>query len=386
MKQTVVLTGGGTAGHVTPLLAVAKALLNRQPTLRIVYIGQRGDRNISVIQGSSLPIEIKKIWAGKYRRYHGQSKLQRLFDVKTNLLNVRDIFFTTFGILEAFVLIARLRPDTIFTKGGFASIPACVAGGILGKRIVSHDSDAVPGLANRIIGRFVAIHAVATPGDYPYPPEKTEVVGIPVQPEYAEYAAKDQADTRKQIGLPADSRVLFIGGSTQGARAIDDAIEQVVPDLLEKDPNLEVVQVFGRLNEASMTGRYQDIDEKISARLHRYTFLPDNYRYFAAADVIVSRAGATFLAEAATQSRACLIIPAPQLAEGHQLENAESLQAAGAAVVLHEANLSIAELSATITRLLNDKNERRKLGEALHKTVMIDAADKLAALILKDGK
>lgn len=381
--RTVVMTGGGTAGHITPLLAVAKEVLKNDPSISIVYIGQRGDKNEGLIVNSGLPITIKRIFAGKYRRYPTQNLFQRIFYVKRHLLNLRDVLYTTLGFLQSLSLIIKIKPSVVFMKGGFVGVPVGLAAGLTGKKIVTHDSDALPGLANRLVSNFATIHAVANDSEYPYPKSKTRVVGIPVREEYYRYAKADgKFLSRKELGFSKDAKIIFIGGSTQGAKYIDDCIEKIVPSLLDKNLDLHIIQVFGRLNVSSMNSRYTDLKASNKERLHLHEFLHDNYRYMAAADILVGRAGATFIAEAGILSSACVIIPAPQLTGGHQVENAKLLESRKAAIVIEEKDLTPEKLELKLNELIKSKEKRAELGEALKVIQRPDAANKIADILV----
>lgn len=381
--RPVILTGGGTAGHITPLLAVAKELHARYPDAPLIYVGQRGDVNESVVVNSGIPLTIKRIFAGKYRRYPTHTWFDRIFNLKRHTLNLRDVLYTTIGFIQSLGFILRTNPQAIFLKGGFVGVPVGFAGGLLRKKIITHDSDVIPGLANRLVSVFVKNHAVATDANYPYLKDKIAVVGIPVRDEYYSYAESGgKLRARQELGFKKSDQILFIGGSTQGARKIDDIIEKIVPSLLKENSNLQVIQVFGRLNEETVAHRYVNLDDSLRPRLHLRGFLHDNYKYMAAADVLIGRAGATYLAEAAVLSSACIIIPAPQLSGGHQVENARALSDKGAAKVIEEANLEELNLTKTIKELLESAEKRKMLGEKLHALERTDAASAIVQLIM----
>lgn len=384
-EKTLILTGGGTAGHITPLLAVAKEIRKRSPDTKLIYIGHKNDPNIGMMYDSGLIYQTHCIYAGKYRRYPTHSILQRIFNFKRHMLNLRDMIFTTIGFLQAFILIIKIKPICVFMKGGYVGVPIGLAAGILKKRLITHDSDVVPGLANRIVSPFASFHAVATNANYPYKKSKTIITGIPVRDEYYQYATHEgRLRARKEIGFNHDDQILFIGGSTQGARTIDDIAEKVVINLLCKYSNLNVVHVFGRLNEDTIKTRYKDLPENSKSRLHLHEFLHDNYKYMAASDVLVGRAGATFIAEASVLSSACVIIPASHLSGGHQIENARILAKNNAVVVIEEPELTEEVLTGAIEKLLTSEKERITLGESLHNFERTDASRLIVDLILKD--
>lgn len=384
-KKIIILTGGGTAGHITPLLAVAKELQKRDKNIELIYIGQKGDVNEAVIKNYEVPILVKNIYAGKYRRYPTHTQLQKIFSLKRHLLNIRDIVFTILGLFQSIYILLKLKPSAVFMKGGYVGVPVGLAAGLLRKKLITHDSDVIPGLANRIVGPFVSAHAVATNATYPYPKSKTFVTGIPIREEYYNYAEGDgKQRARAELGFKKDDLILFIGGSTQGAKFIDDCVEKVVPNLLNKYKNLIIVHVFGRLNEQTISDRYKDLTAEAKSRLQLHGFLQDNYKYMAASDILVGRAGATFIAEASVLSSACVIIPAAHLSGGHQVENAKILEKNKAVLLIEEKDLTEDKLFRSLDVLLGSKAERQALGRSLHGLERTDAAEAISKLILGD--
>ncbi len=375
------MTGGGTAGHITPLLAVAKQLVAKSPSTKLVLVIERGNPNEELIKNSGIPFIIHHIYAGKYRRYHNQSLKVRLFAIKKYLLNIRDVFFVLIGLIQSFGLMFRYRPSVVFSKGGYVSVPVSLAASLTLRKIVTHDSDSIPGLANRLVSRLARRNAVGVIANNSYSKKKIVYTGVPVSEEYLKRIDQDSKTSKKEIGFPEDCELLFIGGSTQGARVIDDAAEQVVPKLLEDFSNLEVVHVFGRLNESTMTERYLGLDEKLKTRLHLKVFLNDQYKYAAAADIVVTRAGATAMAEYGVLGKACIVVPAEQLAAGHQLQNSKAYIENSAALVISEEKLK-GELYDKIRYLLQHKSERVELGKRLKSITPSDAAERLAEVIL----
>lgn len=385
-KKIIMFTGGGTAGHITPVLAVAQKLNELDPSYKFVYVIERNNPGESLISSSNLPIKIHRIFAGKYRRFHTHSIINKIFSFKNNLLNIRDGFFVVIGVLQSLALLLRYRPAVLFSKGGYVSVPVTIAATLLRRRFVTHDSDSVPGLANRLTGRYATKNAVGAKGAvYPYKTDKIVFTGVPVSEEYHKRSKQSSETAKADIGVPEDSEVLFIGGSTQGAKRVDDLVERIVPDLLRKFPKLVVVHSFGRLNEESIGRRYQNLTDDLRKRLILKSFLPDLYKYTAAADIIVSRAGATALAEIGTLGKACIVIPAAQLAGGHQLKNAEYLKEQSLAIVMSEAEAG-EKLDEQIEYLLQHPKERIALGKKLQSSTPSDAAVQLARLIISETR
>lgn len=378
------VTGGGSGGHITPVLAVAKQLKAKQSDSQIVYIGQRGDGLADIPRQHASIDRAYDISAGKLRRYHGEG-LRQLLDIKTMALNLRDMFRVLAGIWQAYWLLGKEKPSVIFVKGGFVGVPVGLAAAARGIPFVTHDSDAIPGLANRIIARWARFHAVALPKEaYSYPPQRTMTVGVPVAEEFASVDSAAQATAKAKLGYAKDDIVLLVTGGGLGAQRINDAILHISPDLFTAVPRLKLVLTVGRANEAAITERFSTIAEaRDNVKVLGYT--TDMALYSAAADLIVMRAGATAIAEFAVQGKACVLVPNPLLTGGHQLKNATVLQEAEAVAVIDEKMLraDLPLVLSTIAALLQDEDARRRLGKNLQQFSHPESASELADLLLK---
>jgi UDP-N-acetylglucosamine--N-acetylmuramyl-(pentapeptide) pyrophosphoryl-undecaprenol N-acetylglucosamine transferase len=384
---TIVLTGAGSGGHITPVLAVAAELKRRQPDTRLVYIGQRGDRLGDIPARHPAIDTVFTVRAGKFRRYHGEG-LKQLLDIPTMLKNARDACYVVAGIYQSYRILRELRPNVIFIKGGFVGVPVGLAAASLGIPYITHDSDAVPGLANRLISRWAAKHAVAlAPSAYSYPSSKTVMTGIPLRSDFIPVDVKLKQQYRAELKLPAKAKVLFVIGGGLGAQHINQAVASTVPHLLSEFKDLHVIHAVGRANETAMRAAY---DEKLSpaeqGRLQVHSFIDNVYLYSGAADVVITRAGATNLAEFALQGKACIVIPSPFLAGGHQLENARYLSGRHAALVIDEANLTADpnRLARQVSDLLRDPVRQKQLSTQLALLAHPKATAELAKLILDE--
>lgn len=387
MSKTIVLTGAGSGGHITPILAVAAEIKRREPKTKLIYIGQRGDRLGDVPASHPAIDKAYTVRAGKFRRYHGEG-LRQLLDIPTWLLNIRDFFYFLIGIYQSWRLLRVIRPDIIFIKGGFVGVPVGLAAARLRVPYITHDSDAVPGLANRIISRWASKHAVALPPEvYSYPAAKTVMTGIPLRADFVPVTEAVKAKYRAKLKLPAKAKVLFVIGGGLGAQRVNQAVTEAVPHLLREFHDLYVIHGSGRANEAEVSRAYADrLSGTEQGRLKVLGYTDDVYLYSGAADVIITRAGATNLAEFALQGKACIVVPSPFLTGGHQLKNAHYLAERGAAEVLDEAELSADpnRLAAITSDLLKDPARRKKIETRLVEFAKPDATAELAKLILEE--
>ncbi|MEK7600296.1 MAG: UDP-N-acetylglucosamine--N-acetylmuramyl-(pentapeptide) pyrophosphoryl-undecaprenol N-acetylglucosamine transferase [Patescibacteria group bacterium] len=383
----IVLTGGGSGGHITPLLAVATELKQRQPDTKIVYIGQRGDNLGDIPKAHEAIDEVYTVRAGKFRRYHGESFLRQLLDIPTLFKNIRDFFYVIIGFFQSWRLLRRLQPDVVFIKGGFVGVPVGLSAAALRIPYVTHDSDATAGLANRIISPGAKMHAVALPAEnYEYPSDKTVMTGIPLQADFVPVDEALKQKYRSSLKLPASAKVLFVIGGGLGSQRVNQAVSEAIPHLLHEFRDLYVIHAVGRANKTDMKTLYA---EKLPAaeqgRLQVFDYLNDVYRYSGAADVIITRAGATNLAEFALQGKACVVVPSPFLAGGHQLKNAQYLADNEAAIVIDETDLSADpnRLAHLVSSLLSDTKKQQHLSEQLSKFAKPRATQELAQLILE---
>lgn len=375
------MTGGGSGGHITPLLSLAHELKKSSAGCEVIYIGHKGDQ-FDNLQLSTRDFDFTAfINSGKFRRYYGEGLLSHL-NLKTLALNARDLFRVIAGISASLRILRKVKPDVVFSKGGFVAVPVGVAARLLKIPIITHDSDAIPGLANKIVGRWAK---VKTSGMKSEDSNKT-YVGIPINPAIRFVAPKLQAEYKKELGLPIKSRLLLIGGAGNGAQSINELVVKIAPTLLRSDLGLRIVHLAGRAHAKATQDNYENnLEQPELERVQVMGFSNDFYKYCSAADLIISRAGATSIAEFAVEGKACVIIPSPFLAGGHQLKNADILKSHDAAVIF-DNNASADELLGVVGELLNDSDRRAQLAKNLHGQAVEDAAAKLAKIILSTAK
>jgi UDP-N-acetylglucosamine--N-acetylmuramyl-(pentapeptide) pyrophosphoryl-undecaprenol N-acetylglucosamine transferase len=381
------MTGGGSGGHITPLLSLAHELKQQEPNCQIVYIGHKGDQFDSLHASGHAFDFMGFINAGKFRRYHGESWFRQMLDFKTIALNIRDFFRVIKSIGDASRILARTQPDVLFVKGGFVSVPVGIAARLKRIPIITHDSDTIGGLANRIVGRWAKVHTTGMPTDlYNYKSGKVEYVGIPLDENIRLVTPPDQLKFKHEIGIPKDALVLMVSGGGNGSQRLNELMLATARDLLNHLPHLHILHLTGHKHIDSVVKGYHAIlTPGQRARIHPQSFVGDFYKYSGAADLIVSRAGASTIAEFATQAKACIIIPSPYLAAGHQLKNAELLEDKQAALVLAEQG-SDEVFVAKVMELLSDRKSREQLAHNLHKMAKPGAAKELAQLVLTLAK
>jgi UDP-N-acetylglucosamine--N-acetylmuramyl-(pentapeptide) pyrophosphoryl-undecaprenol N-acetylglucosamine transferase len=378
----IVVTGGGSGGHITPILAVAAELKKLRPDIQIDYIGQTGDHLADIPKQDPNIDAVYSVRAGKFRRYHGEGAKQ-LLALPTQAKNARDLIYTTTGLGQSIRLLKRIKPDVVFTRGGFVSVPVGLAAAFLHIPYITHDSDGTPSLANRIIAKWAALHAVALPKDlYAYPQGKTVTVGVPVSGHYQPVTPEAQAAFRKELDVPADAKLLLVTGGGNGAHKLNQAVIESAPQLFKRNPGLILVHIAGRTLQAGVQAAYEEsLPAELQSKVLVKGFVTDLYRYSGAADVVVARGGATNIAEFALQGKACLIVPHPGL--GWALRDSELLAKAGAVALLNEDQLEQEQrLSTVLTELLEHETVRHALSRTLATYARPDAAKQLAMILL----
>lgn len=331
----------------------------------------------ALLKKASFSIKVKTILAGKFRRYHNISFLKQLLDISTTFQNIVDLFWVGVGLIQSFILIWRIKPDVVFAKGGFVCLPVGLAAAMLKKPLVIHDSDAHAGLTNRILARFATVIATGSPlENYNYPIGRAHYVGIPVDSNFKPVSPINQAKLKTEIGLNPQKPLLVVTGGGLGARNLNLATVEVAPKILKK---ASIIHITGAAN-------FDEVQKAAADNIDYYlkSFVSEGMaKIFGAADIVVTRAGATTLQELAAMAKPIIIIPNKLLTGGHQVKNAEVYQRAKAAIIIDEDNLICDPdiLAKTINELLGNPEKRQAMAKALYRFAKNDAATDTAALI-----
>jgi UDP-N-acetylglucosamine--N-acetylmuramyl-(pentapeptide) pyrophosphoryl-undecaprenol N-acetylglucosamine transferase len=349
MNKTVVLTGGGTAGHVTPNLAIIPKL--KEMGFNIEYIGTKDGMEHGMISETGIPYHI--ISAGKFRRYF-------------SLKNFTDPFRIIKGLSEAGKILKSIKPSAVFSKGGFVSVPVVLAAHRQGIPVVLHESDYTPGLANRIsIPRATKICVAFSSTLKHVPKDKGVYTGLPIREELLKGSREKGLEL---CGFSGKKPVMLIMGGSLGAKSLNDALDAVMPKLLEK---YDVIHIRGKQN---LLTTMQPMGYRQFEYINKE--LPDIY---AASDIMVSRAGATAVFEILALALPALLIPLPKASSrGDQILNANYFSEHAFSYVLDQETMTEETLLEWITKLDNDKE---KLRENMKKEAAADAAANVAKII-----
>lgn len=369
-KKTLVFAGGGSGGHIRPLLGVAQEVKRIDPDIKIFYMGQKGDKFVRLAKDHPAIDATKLVFAGKFRRYHGLG-LKQFLHLPTLLLNLRDMILVTIGLAQSCLFLRKNKPQAVFIKGGYIGVPVGLAAARRKIPIVTHDSDAMPGLANRLIAKWVDTHAVAMDIElYDYPEDDTIKVGVPLSEEY--YSEQPKVEkAREELGLEDKPTVLVVGGSL-GAKLVNEAVVEQLDELLK---HAQVVHITGQSNYDN----FKDIEKDGYVAV---AFVEEGIlKYLVSSDVVVSRAGATVIAEISAVGRPAVLVPNALLTGGHQLKNAEAFADSGAGRVVREDDIS--RLSQEVVELLNiSVKDRTAMLKAQKKSFVKDSSKLLADAVI----
>lgn len=350
----IVVTGGGTGGHIFPCIAIIEELKGRGYR-EFAWIGKKNGKEAQWAERIAVPFY--GIRTGKLRRY-------------LSFKNAVDVFFVIIGFLQSIFLFLRLKPDLVFSKGGFVAVPPVIAAWLIGIPVVTHESDINPGLATRIISRFASVICVSF--DHTavhFPGKKVVFTGNPVR----EVIKKgDRSSGLSFLGLREKLPIVLIIGGSLGASSINS----VVWKMLDKG------QLPFLLVHQSGEGNFRS-DIRQGSRYRQYAFINEEMGdVLAASDLVVSRAGAGALYELGYMKKPAILIPLPKSASrGEQIENANYYAQAGAAVVISNEDLNEHTLFDTIERLLLDTNTLRRMGERAYALCKTDAEKTISDII-----
>lgn len=365
----VLIAAGGTAGHINPALAIAGALKSACPDADIHFAGRRKGMEYGLVTGAG------------YAFHHIEvNGIQRSFTPKNILRNAEAAWHLLLSGPRAKAMLRELKPDLVIGCGGYVSGPVVRCAARMGIHTAIHEQNAFPGVTNKILAKDVDLVFAAVPAAVEKlgAPQKTVVVGNPVRPEVF---TQNRAEARAMLGAGSRTVILSFGGSL-GARRINEVVADLVA--WEQASGQQVlhlhatgsrgVQLFQEL--ARQKGFAPGENLVVSEYIHNMPQL------LAAADLVISRAGALTLAELQAAGRAAILIPSPNVAENHQYYNALELQKAGAAVVIEEKELTGEKLIGTVQRLLADPGQLAVMGKLARAMAEPESLQKITSRLL----
>ena len=368
--MNLIFTCGGTAGHINPALAVANQMKQRYPDAKILFIGAVGKMEEQLVPKAGF--ELKALPAsGLSRKLNPKGIKQNIYAVKC-VLN---------ALSECKKIFREFKPDAVIGTGGYASFPALYAAQTMGIPTCVHEANAVPGVTTKLAANKAdrTLVTFADSVQYYKNPEKVEVVGMPVR---QEFLTTPKEEAKKELGVTDKPLVVSAFGSL-GAKVMNETMADMIP--LEQAENFPFhhIHATGSFGKEWMPQRVKDngVDYENCADLDIREYIYNMPTVMAAADVIISRAGASTCNEIGACATPCILIPSPNVTNNHQEKNARVLEAGGGAVVVLEKDCTPEAMYALVKELLTDENRREEMSRNLRGLVRLDSTERICNIV-----
>jgi len=346
----LLLTGGGTGGHLFPAIATAEAICKRLPGSEVLFVGTKRKMDKKSLEQ----------YGFAQKSIHSKGlKGKNFFSL------VQGVAVLPISVIEAMIHILSFKPDLVLGVGGYVTGPVIVAARLLGKPAIIHEQNSIPGLANRKLGSLANRICLSLPGSERFfDRKKTVLTGNPVREAIIQLASKLKAEKKKK-------RTLLVLGGSLGAHRINELVSKAFAKKELK--NIQVIHQTGSDDVAMVETAYAEngIDATVAS------FFNDMASIYKEADLLVSRAGATTLAELSVLGKPAILIPYPYAADNHQQKNADYYVQGGGVVMLIEKNLTASVLSEQLIDLLGNKYRLRRMGEAMQNCAFPNATEKI---------
>lgn len=343
----ILLSGGGTGGHIYPSLAIVREFERQFRLVEVMYVGSSRGLEADIVPKAGIPFQSIDIQG--FRR-------------KVSLHNVRTIQLFVRAVRRSKTIIRSFRPDVVVGTGGYVSGPVVYAARRLGIPTLIHEQNVVPGLTNKFLARLADCVAVSFEGSEHFFGKAKRLV-VSGNPRASEVAAADRSKGRTSLNLSGDSLpIVLVFGGSRGARPINDAVLSIVPDIV-KQSSFHVVYVTGEVHYESVRERIGRVTGGRDALIVR-PYIYNMPEVLAASSLVISRAGASTLAELTALGIPSILIPSPYVTNNHQEKNARWMEKQGASVVISEKDLRGEALWRTMTRIMHDPVKREQMGNA----------------------
>lgn len=366
----VLMTGGGTSGHVNPAIAIAESIKLNFPGSEIAFVGTpRG-------------IENKTVPAAGYKLYHVDVR-----GIRRSLspANIRAAYLAATSPYRAKKIIREFKPDIVIGTGGYVSWPVCKAASMMGVPCMLHEANAYPGVAVRMLAGSVDKILLNFEKSAEYlkcPKEKLVTVGNPLRSGFT--PPSDIGAAKKAIGADGYEKMILSYGGSLGAQYVNEAVLAMMRDYTKQHPEVLHVHAVGSIELADATKMFKDygLDDAPNIKLLEYIY--DMPAQMAAADLLICRAGAMTISEVAMMQKPTVFIPSPNVTENHQYKNARVLEEKGAAVIIEEKDLDGGKrLTEVASALLSDDEGRREMGRRAGEFAVADANRRIIEEIKK---
>ncbi|MED4463307.1 undecaprenyldiphospho-muramoylpentapeptide beta-N-acetylglucosaminyltransferase [Metabacillus fastidiosus] len=352
----VVVSGGGTGGHIYPALALINEMKRNDENIEFLYIGTEKGLEKGIVERAGIPFQSIEITG---------------FKRKLSLDNIKTVIRFLKGVNDSKKMLKQFKPDVVIGTGGYVCGPVVYAAAKLGIPSIVHEQNSLPGITNKFLAKYVDKVAICfSEAEKYFPTDKVVLTG---NPRASEVIGADGKKGKESLGLTNGKKSVLIFGGSRGARAINNAVLQIIPALKNKD--YEVVYVTGEVHYKNVMEKIEKMSSPPNIIIKPFIHnMPD---VLAGIDLIVSRAGATSLAEITALGLPSILIPSPYVTANHQEVNARSLSDHDAAILLSEQALNGEVLLAQMDEILLNEQRLTQMAEASKKLGIPDAAKKL---------
>jgi len=363
----IIISGGGTGGHIFPAIAVAQELKSKDKTIEILFVGAKGKIEMEKVPKAGFKIIGLPI-----------SGLQR----KLTLKNLSFPFKLIRSLWEAMGIIRRFKPDAIVAFGGYASGPIAQAAIWKNIPVILQEQNSYPGITNKLLAKKAKKICVAYKGmEKFFPKEKIIYTGNPVRRLISDLDNskndKDINSSLRHFDLVQNKKTVLVFGGSLGAGSLNEAVKLNLKKILDKE-NIQLIWQVGKL----YFDRYIYLEKEYISKVKILPFIDKMDLAYIAADIVVCRAGALTISELSLAGKAAILVPSPNVAEDHQTKNAMSLVRENAALILKDNEIK-EKLGDEILELVNDSNKIKKLEENIKKLAKPDSAEEIADVVLK---
>ncbi len=365
-RMRVIMTGGGSGGHIYPAIAIADKIKEREPDAEILYIGNELGLEKDIVPGTGYPF--KMVAARWFER---------------SIIELVHTGFTTMrGVHQALRIMRKFKPDVVIGTGGFVCVPVVYAGKLYGAKCYLHEQNAYPGVANRALEKFVDKIFLGFPeaGSYFKQPEKHIVVGNPVRDSFMNAT---QRAAREKLNLPQDDFIIFSFGGSQGAEKINEVGFELMKTV-NGHPGMSYIFGTGSQYYEEILDKAKKEGIEVKENIYIESYINDMQNYLAASDLIISRAGALSVAETTVCGKGSILIPSPNVPGNHQYFNAKSVADRGGAILIEESDLTSEKLISEVMHLKNTPERMTEISKASRACAPLRATDMIYSEIKKN--
>ncbi len=362
-----IFAGGGTGGHIYPAIAIASGLKRKYPDSDILFIGTGKQLEKDIVEEAGFPLKI----------IHAKG-----FERKLSIDTLRSLHQLILGAADSIKILKEEKPDLVIGTGGYTAGPVVFFASLMGIPCAIHEQNVIPGVTNKILSRFAKKIFISFPESANYfPKNKVILAGNPVRPEITKGTRREALE---KFGLSPNMPTVLSFGGSQGAMSLNNAIYYVIKTLI-KSKEFQLIHVTGKNNYNKIMQSLMDdkIDLGSASHIVIKPYINDMENAYAAADLIISRAGALTIAELSACGKPAILIPLPSAANRHQDFNAALMEKNGAAIVIYEKDLTGEKLYKSICNIIFDKECLLKMSASSKKLARSNALDTILQEIEK---